>query len=155
MVRVLAAVLACAALAASGVQAEERGKPVTQPNRALSPSADLMQTYYFVLLYRNDNAPKMPEDSVKAIFAGHMANMVRLHQEKKMPLAGPFLDNTALQGVFILQAASMEEAQELCASDPAIHAGFLRAEIHPWAAARGIRTAYDDKYHLKPDGDAR
>jgi len=146
-----AVVFACAVLAVSAVHAEERGTPVSQPKRGQPPRPELMQTYYFVLLYRNENAPQIPEDSVNAIFAGHMANITRLHEEKKMPLAGPFLDDTPLRGIFILQAASMEEARALCDSDPAIQAGRLRAEIHPWYGARGIRTAFDDKYHLKPD----
>jgi uncharacterized protein len=72
-----------------------------------------------------------------------------------MPLAGPFLDKTPLAGIFILNVASMEEAQALCDSDPAIHTGRLRAEIHPWYGARGIRTAYDDKYMLKPNVETR
>jgi len=155
MRRVLPIVFALAALGTATAHADERGKPLSMPARRGAPSPELMQTYYFVLLYHNDNAPKIPEDSVNAIFAGHMANIVRLHAEKKMPLAGPFLDQTPLAGIFILNAASMEEAQQLVNTDPAIQAGRLRAEIHPWYGARGIRTAYDDKYMLKPNADAR
>jgi uncharacterized protein YciI len=129
-----------------------RAAEVVQPKRPVrTPNIEMMQTYYLVLLYRGDRAEKIPPDSAQAIQAGHLANMIRLHDEKKMPLAGPFLDDTDLQGIFILNAASMEEAKQLCDTDPAIQAGRLRAEIHPWYAARGIRTVYDDKYKLKPD----
>jgi len=153
--RVLSILLALTVLRASGAHAEDRGKPVSVPARGGPPRPELMQTYYFVLLYRNDDAPKIPEDSVNAIQAGHMANIMRLHEEKKLTLAGPFLDDTALRGIFILNAASMEEAQKLCDSDPAIQAGRLRAEIHPWYGARGIRTAFDDKYMLKPNVETK
>ncbi|HEV8481677.1 MAG TPA: YciI family protein [Candidatus Eisenbacteria bacterium] len=155
MMKVLSILLALTVVGVSIAHAEDRGKPVSVPARGGPPSPELMQTYYFVLLYRNDDAPKIPEDSVNAIQAGHMANIMRLHEEKKMPLAGPFLDDTALRGIFILNAVSMEEAQQLVHSDPAIQAGRLRAEIHPWYGARGIRTAFDDKYMLKPNEGAR
>ncbi len=154
MSRPLSIVLALVLLAATNAQAEERGKPVSPPVRGGPPHPELMQTYYFVLLYRGDQAGSLPADSVSAIQAGHMANIQRLADEKKMALAGPFLDDTALRGIFILKAASVEEAQQLCDSDPAIHAGRLRAEIHPWYGPRGIRTAFDDKYRLKPDAGA-
>jgi uncharacterized protein YciI len=128
---------------------------VVQPKRGQPPNPGMMQTYYFVLLYRGDKAEKMSPDSANAVQAAHLANIQRLHDERKMVLAGPFTDDTELRGVFILNAASMEEAKALCDTDPAIKAGRLRAEIHPWYAARGIRTVFDDKYKLKPDAGER
>lgn len=140
---------------AMSADAPQRGQPLAVPKRGQPPNPEMMQTYYFVLLYRGEHARELPPDSANAIQAGHMANIQRLHDEKKMVLAGPFTDDTDLRGVFILNAASMEEARQLCDSDPAIQAGRLRAEIHPWYAARGIRTVFDEKYKLKPDAGAR
>ena len=150
MSRVLWALFALVALAGTAFAAE-----VTVPRRGQPPDTSLMQTYYFVLLYRGEHAETIPADSLNAIQEGHMANIQRLADEKKMALAGPFTDDTPLRGIFVLKAASMDEARQLCDSDPAIHAGRLRAEIHPWYGPRGIRTVFDEKYKLKPDPSAK
>lgn len=146
MSRVLWSLFALVTLAGGALGAE-----VSEPPRGQPPHPELMQTYYFVLLYRGDRAESIPADSQNAIQASHMANIQRLADEKKMALAGPFTDDTPLRGIFVLRAASMDEAKQLCDSDPAIHAGRLRAEIHPWYGPRGIKTAFDEKYKLKPD----
>jgi len=156
MRRVIWIVFALLSMSVSAFAAEpQKGQPVSQPNRGGPPHPELMQQYYFVLLYRGDKAEAISPDSAGAIQAGHMANIQRLAEEKKMVLAGPFTDDTPLRGIFILQAASMEEAKQLCDSDPAIQAGRLRAEIHPWYGPRGIKTAFDEKYKLKPDAGSR
>jgi uncharacterized protein YciI len=97
-----------------------------------------MRTYYIVFLYKG---PNRSQDSVTAaeIQKGHLANIERLAEEGKIAIAGPFLDNTDLRGIFIMSVDSMEEAKKLCETDPAIIAGRLRYEIHPWMSARGSR----------------
>lgn len=67
-----------------------------------------------------------------------MANMQRLGAEGKLLLAGPFGDDTDLRGIFVFKVASMEEAQALIATDPAVQAGRLRVELHPWYSAKNI-----------------
>lgn len=95
-----------------------------------------MKTYYLVLLYRGENID-MDSLEVKKIQADHMENIGRLAKEKKLVIAGPFLHGGELRGIFIFDVLSMEEAEELCKSDPAIIAGRLRYEIYPWLSAKG------------------
>ena len=95
-----------------------------------------MKTYYLVLLYKG---PVRDQDSseVQKIQKGHMDNIERLAGEKKLAMAGPFLHDGDLRGLFIFDVSSQEEAEALCKTDPAIISGRLRYEIYPWMSARG------------------
>ena len=117
------AVAAVAALATGG------GAP---PARAAEMDTSHMGTVYLVLLKKGPawSAEKTPES--KAIQEGHLANIGRLWKEGKLAVAGPLGDNGDIRGIFIFQVATLEEAKALTDSDPAIKAGRLVAEIHPW-----------------------
>ena len=83
-----------------------------------------------------------PEDTPerRTIQEGHLANIQRLADEGKLILAGPFTDGGELRGLFVFQVGSLEEAKALCDSDPAVKAGRLRVELHPWYSAKGINV---------------
>ena len=95
-----------------------------------------MKTYQMVFLYKGENRN---QDSleVEKIQAGHMANIQRLADEGKLIVAGPFLDDKDLRGIFIFDLESEVEVKALVETDPAIIAGRLRYEIHPWMTAKG------------------
>ena len=90
-----------------------------------------MKSYIMVFLKAG---PNRSQDSVTTskLMEGHLNNIERLMKEKKMVLAGPFLDDGMYKGIFILDVATLDEAQKLLSSDPAIKAGRLDYEIHPW-----------------------
>ena len=101
------------------------------------PPTWAMRTYVIWLIYRGSNRitdEKAADDLQRA----HLASNRRLADEGKLILAGPFLDKTDLRGVWLFDVATVEEAQALCDSDPAIQAGTLRVELHPWYSAKGI-----------------
>ncbi len=55
----------------------------------------------------------------------------------KLNVAGPFLDEGDLRGIFIFDCTDEIEVKLLCDSDPAIKSGRLVYEIHPWMTQKG------------------
>jgi uncharacterized protein YciI len=85
---------------------------------------------------RKDGDDKTPE--VQELQKAHLANINRLAETKKLIMAGPFADDGALRGIFVFRVASLQEAQDLSATDPMIKIDRLRIELHPWQVPDGI-----------------
>ncbi len=112
-----------------------------------------MKKYIFVVLKSGSNksATKAFTDSC---FKGHLTNIGKLADAKQLVVAGPFGKNEAnYRGLFILNVQTIEEANQLLATDPAIKAELLQAELYPWygsAALSEYLPAHDKIWKTNP-----
>ncbi|MES2863028.1 MAG: YciI family protein [Bacteroidota bacterium] len=99
-----------------------------------------MKTYVFCILKTGTNTTATPEER-KKLFEGHMANINKLADENKLVVAGPFMKNDKnYRGVFIFNCSTIEEAEKLVNSDPAVQAKIFEADLTVWycTAALGV-----------------
>ncbi len=91
------------------------------------------------------SGPNRNQDSATAaqLLKAHLGNIQRMAKEGKLVLAGPFLDDTDIKGIYIFNVETLEEAKALTESDPAIKAGRLVMELHPWYGSAALQTVSD------------
>jgi hypothetical protein len=53
-------------------------------------------------------------------------------------LAGPFLDDGELRGIYVFNVETVEEAKKLTETDPLIKSGGLIMELHPWYGSAAV-----------------
>ena len=103
------------------------------------PAKPLKMTQTFLaFLTRGEKWTPEKTPATEEIQKGHMANITKLAEMKKLVAAGPFGDNGRLRGIFVFRVASLEEAKSLTATDPAVQAGRLAMDIHPWMVPEGV-----------------
>jgi myo-inositol-1(or 4)-monophosphatase len=105
------------------------------------PPPDTMRRYVLGFLFRAENPPPISEAEADEIQRQHLAYMSGLYRRGILILAGPFLDRTDLRGICLYALETVEEARALGEQDPAVRAGRLRFEYHPWYGAKGIRIS--------------
>ena len=97
-----------------------------------------MRSYVMAILKTGPNQSATPAQT-DSLFKGHMANMTVLEKAGKLIVAGPFgKNNEGYRGIFILKAATVEEARKMVDTDPAIKAGLLKADLIPWYGSAAL-----------------
>ncbi len=96
----------------------------------------VMQQYFLAFLMRGDQRSQ-DEDTRKEIQAAHLAYLGDLYEKGFICMNGPFGDDGDIRGATVYRVATLEDAQKLAEGDPAVKAGVLKVEIHPWWLARG------------------
>jgi len=97
-----------------------------------------MKNYIFVIL---KTGPAVIDNKEKrdSLFAGHMQNINRLVDDKKLIVAGAFGKNDLkYRGLFILGIKTIDEASKLINTDPAVAAGIFDVELIPWYGSAAL-----------------
>jgi uncharacterized protein YciI len=105
-----------------------------------------MTTYQVAFLRRGPAWTPGETPELQKLQEAHMAHIRAMGESGKLLVAGPFSDGGDLRGMFIFRSDTLEEARALAEQDPAVKAGRLALEWHPWFAAKNIRvTAHSEK----------
>lgn len=113
-------------------------------NKALADSLGAdnygMKQYVLVILKTGSNTTT-DKEKLNQYFRGHMENIGRLAKEGKLIVAGPLGKNDkTYRGIFILDAKTIEEAQKLVETDPAVKAKIFDVELYPWYGSAALPT---------------
>ena len=96
-----------------------------------------MKSYVMAFLKKGPNRDQ--DSATRAdLQRAHLDNITRLANEGKLVMAGPFLDDGDIRGIYIFNVTTIQEAEQLTNSDPAIKAGSLIMELHPWYGSAGL-----------------
>lgn len=96
-----------------------------------------MKAYVMAFLRKGPN--RSQDSTVRHnLQMAHLKNIQRLANEGKLIVAGPFLDDQDIRGIFIFNVSTVEEAKQLTETDPAIKAGSLIMELHPWYGSAAL-----------------
>lgn len=101
-----------------------------------------MHRYVMAFLKRGPNRDRTEEESA-ALQRAHLDNIIRLADDGVLVMAGPFMDDGEIRGIYIFDVDTLEEARELTATDPAIKAGSLVMELKPWYGSAALKKMGD------------
>ncbi|MEN8125395.1 MAG: YciI family protein [Bacteroidota bacterium] len=90
-----------------------------------------MKKYVIAFLKKGSNRSQDSITKAK-LQRAHLDNITKMADEGILVLAGPFLDEGELRGIYIFNVETVEEAKKLTESDPLIQSGGLIMELHPW-----------------------
>jgi len=105
----------------------------------MKPPPQLLKqkVYYLTFLRRGPKWTPEKTPETEKLQAEHMANINAMAKTGKLVIAGPFENAGEYAGIFIFKVATLDEAKQLAQSDPAVKAGRLIADVHPWLLGEG------------------
>ena len=98
---------------------------------AQEPQHKLVQ-FQMAIMKKGPALVSTKEQEPNQILQQHLANVLSLLDSGKAVIVGPFRDDTNVAGIFILRASSTAEAKTWVDADPAVRAGLMVPEMHPW-----------------------
>jgi uncharacterized protein YciI len=127
------AVLCCSAMA------QAQTKPAFDAALAKKLGADDYGMRQYVMAFLKTGPTKITDKAELAkLQNAHLQNIERLAKEGKLAVAGPFMDDKGIEGIFIFNVKTVEEARALTETDPGIKAGVFAMELHPFYCSAAL-----------------
>lgn len=82
-----------------------------------------MSVYYMGLLWRDPTWSPEVTPEVEATQVAHLAHVESMHKAGHLVIAGPFLDDGDLRGIFLFKTESEEAALAMASADQAVISG--------------------------------
>ncbi len=101
--------------------------------------------HIFVFLNTKTDQAELPENEVKKIMDGHLANINRLAKEGKLIAAGPFEGGG---GIFIFKSSHIEQVHEWLKTDPGVQANRWNVEVLPYYPKVGSVCTVSEPYEM-------
>lgn len=96
-----------------------------------------MTTYTLGLLVRGPKWTAEETPELLKLQEAHLAHIDEMARSGALLAAGPLLDGGTIRGILIFKVP-VAEAKVLAENDPAVKAGRLVVELHPWLAPKGV-----------------
>lgn len=96
-----------------------------------------MKQYVMAFLKQGPNRDIPAEESAE-LQRAHLQNITRMAEAGQLVLAGPFMDRGEIRGIYVFDVRTIEEAEALTNTDPAIQAGSLVMELKPWYGSAAL-----------------
>ncbi|WP_139492861.1 YciI family protein [Brevibacillus dissolubilis] len=95
----------------------------------------MTQEFLYLFKPKRENFLQTLTPEEMAAMGQHAAYTQNLHAAGKIIQAGACLDGS--YGIVVFRAESLEEATEIFEKDPAVQAGIVYAELHPYRMMLG------------------
>lgn len=140
--RKIAFMFAMSTLAALTAFAQTPDKP-SNPNfdaaLATKLGADSMGMRQYVMCFLKTGPLKVEDKAKQAeLMKGHFGMINRLAKEGKLILAGPFFGGGDLQGIYLFNVKTIDEAKALTETDPSIKEGYFKVEFVKWYGSAAL-----------------
>lgn len=161
MIKKTFALLVFALAAASATDAQTPDKsPAPKYDAALAKKLggndQGMKSYVLCILKTGPKDAEIKGKEREDIFKGHFDNINRLAGEGKLAVAGPFGKNDkSYRGLYVLNVATVEEAEKLVVLDPAVKGGVFIYELTPWYATAALMATPEMHETLIKPADAK
>jgi len=120
-------------------------EPVFDSIKAAQYGADEYGMKQYVIAFLKIG-PNKDLDSAEAfnLQIAHMENIGKMADAGQLVLAGPFMGDGEIRGIYIFNVTTVEEAKELTETDPAIKAGSLIMNLLPWYGSAALMGINDE-----------